>query len=211
VARSLDFPAAFGHSPIGYSKVARMRYGFVAVTCLISLVGIVAWAQQPSPGRMEDVTHEGWYFRGRTPADAEAREGGTNGTALVVDCHNGTPRVMVFWREASLPSGVATSTSAIEATFQFTKRSLASLLTQRLDTEQQVRASGERVTSAPPNAPPISEHVNVDGAEAMKIVDLFRSMDQVSVSADGLGPPVVFQLAGAPAAVAQLVSVCSSR
>jgi hypothetical protein len=209
VAPSLDIPAAFGHISDQVRLGAQMRSGLVAVTFLISLVGIVALAQQPTPGRMADVIHDGWYFRGNAPADAEARRGGTDGTAVVVDCHNGSPRVMVFWRDASLPSGAVTTTKAIEATFQFTKRSIASALTQHFDTQRQLQAFGEHVTSAPPNAAPISEHINFDGAEAMKVMDLFRSMDHVSVSAYDLGPPVAFDLAGAPAAIDQLLSVCS--
>jgi hypothetical protein len=180
----------------------------VTSSALLLLWAATALAQQPTSGQMEDVVHDGWYFRGSTAGDAAARVGGPSG-ALVVDCHGTVPRVIVFFRETGLPYGAVTTTRAVQVTFRWSKRSLASAVTSQFDRDQVQLASGQQISSGRAGEPPISEHVNFDGAQAMKIVASLKSMDHVSINATDLGQPLAFELRGAEPVIDQMLTICS--
>lgn len=186
-----------------------VQLGLATGTFLLAFRGGTVLAQQPTPGRMEDTLHDGWYFRGNSRADFEARIGGPNETALVVDCNGTAPRVIVFLRESSVPYGTKSAAEATGIAFRFAKRSIASIVTSRFDTRQSLQVTGEQISAGLPDQPPITEHVNIDGTAATKVVALMKSMDRVSISAVGLGQPMEFGLQGAGPAIDQLIAVCS--
>jgi hypothetical protein len=170
-----------------------------------------ALAQKVNPG-IDRLLHDGWYFTGSTRADAEARIAGENGTALVVDCQASAPRLMVFFRNNPLPPGTqgkVTSTQAIELTFHFHKRSVASSVISYFDTEKTEEAFGEQITYGGEGAPANSEHVNIVGAQAMNVVALMKTMDQVSAGAAATGQPVSFPLNGAAPVIDQVLDICT--
>jgi hypothetical protein len=187
----------------------RFLHCLSAGALVLSACTATALAQQPTPGRMADLVHDGWYFRGNSPTDSEARIGGPNATALVVDCNGTVPRVIVFLQEAGVPYGITTASQPTGVTFRFTKRSVASIVTSRFDTEQSLQVPGQQISAGLPDRPPISQHVNIDGAAATKVIALMQSMDHVSISAVGLGQPLQFELRGAGPAIDQLTAVCS--
>jgi hypothetical protein len=187
------------------------RMGSVLLFGLLAAGPAPTLAQSGDPG-IQRLLHDGWYFSGSTRADAEARIFGENGTALAVDCQVGTPRVIVFFRENTLPPGnydKVTRTQPVELTFHFRKRNAASSVTSYFDTEKTEAAFGEQVSYGREGAPASGEHVNIVGAEAMKLLALMKTMDEVSAGAAATGQPVSFRLNGAPPVIDQVLAICA--
>jgi hypothetical protein len=185
--------------------------GYLSLFGLLAAGATPTLAQSADPG-IQRLLHDGWYFSGSSRADAEARIAGANGTALVIDCQASTPRVTVFFRENPLPAGSAakeTRTQAVELTFHFRKRSAASSVTSYFDTEQTEEAFGDQISYGWDGAPASSEHVNVVGAEAMKLLALMKTTDQVSAGAAATGQPASFPLSGAAPAIDQVLAICA--
>src|SRR5713226_3631530 len=156
-----------------------------------------ALAQMTLDRRVDDLFHDGWYFRGSTRADAEARISGGNRTALVVDCKGNAPRVMVFFRNDTMPLNAVTTTSSVKLTFHFLKRGVTSWITSYFDKDSVQNVVGEQIASGMPGLPATIEHVNFIGTQASTILTHLKSMDSVSAGADALGQPATFDLNGA--------------
>jgi hypothetical protein len=173
-------------------------------------------AQTTTPARIDDAFHDGWYFRGSTRADAQARIAGHNGTALVVDCKANTPRVTVFFRDVAMPSNALmpsnpqTTRNSVKLTFHFLKRSITSWITSYFDKDSVQDVLGEQIASGMPGLPASIEHVNFTGTQASTILTQLKSMDSVSAGAVALGQPVTFDLNGAGPVIDQVLAICSS-
>jgi hypothetical protein len=186
------------------------RIGRIFLCSFLLLWVTPASAQTTLDRRVDELFHEGWYFRGSTRADAEARISGINRTSLVVDCKGSAPRVMVFFRDAMMPLNAVTTTSPVKVTFDFLKRGVTSWITSYFDKESVRRVFGEHIASGTRGMPATVEHVNFIGTDASTILSQLKSMDSVSVDADELGQPVTFDLHGAAPMIDHVLAICSS-
>jgi hypothetical protein len=180
----------------------------------LALLGAPCASAQTLETKMEDAQHDGWYFRGSTRANAEARIGGKNGTALLVDCKDTAPRVIVYFRSIASAPGASLSETItkipIGVVFQFQKRSFLSGLTSYFDKESVVSVPAEYVSSGRPGEPLTRELVSFLGGHVAGIVRQLKSMDGVSVDAPWLGQSLNFELKGATAAIDKALAVCTS-
>ena len=174
-------------------------------------------AQTTTPGRIDDAFHDGWYFKGSTRADAQAKIAGANGTALVVDCNGNTPRVKVVFRDVAIPWNASgppkpqTTTNSVRLTFHFLKRSVTtSWITSYFDKDSVQDVQGEQITSGIPGNAATIEFVNFIGTQASTILTQLKSMDRVSAGAVALGQPVTFDLNGAGPVIDRVLAICSS-
>jgi hypothetical protein len=178
------------------------------------LLGAAPASAQTPAGGIDGLIHDGWFFRGSTRADAEARMAGPNGTALVVDCQEKAPRVMIFFRNKPLPAGsslnATTTKNSIELTFHFLKRGVASGITSYFDKDNVQAAFGELISSGRAGEPVSSEHVNFVGAQASGLLAQLKSMDSVSAGAQALGQPLTFELKGAAPMIDRVLAICSA-
>jgi hypothetical protein len=178
--------------------------------CGFLLLGAMPALAQTLDRRVDDLFHKGWYFRGSTRADAEARISGENRTSLVVDCKGNAPRVMVFFRDDMMPLKAVTTTSSIKLTFHFLKRGITSPITSYFDTDSVKNVIGEQIASGMAGMPATIEHVNFVGTQASTILAQLKSMDSVSAGADALGQPVTFELNGAGPVIDRVLAICSA-
>jgi len=178
------------------------------------LLGAPCASAQTLETNMEDRLHDGWYFRGSTRANAEARIGGKNGTALLVDCKDSAPRILVYFRSIISAPGASlsetTTKRSIELTFQFQKRTIVSGLTSYFDKESVLAVPAEHISSGKPGEPPGRELVSILGGRVAGVLSQLKSSDSVSVGASSLGQPLNFELKGAAGAIDKALAVCSS-
>jgi hypothetical protein len=178
------------------------------------LLAALPASAQVSGTRIDDMLNKGWYFRGNTRADAEARIAGANGTALFVDCNGSAQRVVIVFRNRPSAAGASltepTMKKPIELTFRFIKRSLVSGATSYFDSEDVRHLRGEYISAGRTGEAPIREQVNFDGEPVPGIVGQLKSMDSVSVGASTFGQPMTFDLKGAAAVIDRVLGVCAS-
>jgi hypothetical protein len=178
--------------------------------CGFLLLGATPALAQTLERRVDDLFHDGWYFKGSTRRDAEARIFGGNGTALVVDCKDSAPRVMVFFRDGAMPWNAVTTRNMVKLTFHFLKRGVTSWITSYFDKDSVQNVVGEQIASGMRGMAATIEHVNFIGPQASTIVSQLKTMDGVSAGADALGQPVTFDLKGAAPAIDHVLAICSS-